>query len=259
MKSTFGKKTLSLKLGLAVLTLTAVLAFSAYGESIIERIDIEGNKRVSEQVILDMISTHPNEIYSEEKAMADTERLLASGDFESASTTTSDGVSGTIVTYTVKERPILDKLEFTGNSSIKEKDLLEKLQVKIGEPLSLEKLENSVEEIRKYYAEKGYGMADVTYEIDDTIDGTKASVNILVSEGEESYIREVNISGNTLISTTKIKFLIGTKARFWFMFGTYQEDQVRDDIWKITEMYQEIGYPEAQVDYDLHATGRRGG
>lgn len=259
MKSTFGKKTLSLKLGLAALTLTAVLAFSVYGESVIERIDIEGNKRVSEQVILDMISTHPNEIYSEEKAMADTERLLASGDFESASTTTSDGVSGTIVTYTVKERPILDKLEFTGNSSIKEKDLLEKLQVKIGEPLSLEKLENSVEEIRKYYAEKGYGMADVTYEIDDTIDGTKASVNILVSEGEESYIREVNISGNTLISTTKIKFLIGTKARFWFMFGTYQEDQVRDDMWKITEMYQEIGYPEAQVDYDLHATEKGDG
>ena len=90
MKSTFGKKTLSLKLGLAVLTLTAVLAFSAYGESVIERIDIGGNKRVSEQVILDMISTHPNEIYSEEKAMADTERLLASGDFESASTTTRD-------------------------------------------------------------------------------------------------------------------------------------------------------------------------
>jgi len=259
MKSTFGKKTLDLKLGLAVLTLTAILSLSVYGETIIERIDIEGNKRVNEQVIRDMISTHPNEIYSEEKAMADTERLLASGDFESASTTTSEGVSGTIVTYTVKERPVLDKLEFTGNNSIKEKDLVEKVQLTIGEPISLEKLENSVEEIRKYYAEKGYGMADVTYEIDDTADGTRASVNILVSEGEESYIREINISGNTLISTTKIKLLIGTKARFWFMFGTYQEDQVRDDMWKITEMYQEIGYPEAQVDYDLHSTEKGDG
>lgn len=257
-------RTLGRRLGLSALAAAFLCAASlslwgAEGTTVISRIDITGNRRVSEQVIRDLISTHPNEIYSEEKASADTERLMSSGDFESASSYVSEAAGECVLTYTVKERPILDKLEFTGNENIKEKDLLSKTQLAIGEPVSLEKLENSVEEIRKFYADKGYGMADVTYTMEDTADGTHAAVTILVSEGEESYVREVNITGNTLISSTKIKFLIGTKSRFWFMFGTYQEDQVRDDIWKITEMYQEIGYPEAQVDYEIHPTEKGDG
>ena len=251
---------------LRIIALTAAFGFAAAlslmaaeGTTVISRIDITGNRRVSEEVIRDLISTHPNEIYSEEKASADTERILSSGDFESASSYISEAGGEVVLTYSVKERPVLDKLDFTGNENIKEKDLLDKVQLTIGEPVSLEKLEDSVEAIRKYYADKGYGMADVTYSLEDTADGTHAAVTILISEGEESYIREVNITGNTLISSTKIKFLIGTKSRFWFLFGTYQEDQVRDDIWKITEMYQEIGYPEAQVDYELHPTAKGDG
>lgn len=219
---------------------------------VISRVAVSGNHRVNEQVILDMVGTRANELYSEATAQADTERLLASGDFESASVETSDENGEFAVLFSVKERPVLDALNFSGNENIKEKDLLDSVQAEIGKPVGTRQLEDSVEAIRKYYAEKGYGMAEVSYTVDDSVDGTHCTVTINISEGGESYIREVRISGNTLISSTKIKLFIGTKARFWFLFGTFQEDQVQDDIWKITEMYQEIGYPEAEVNYEVY-------
>jgi outer membrane protein assembly factor BamA len=52
-----------------------------------------------------------------------------------------------------------------------------------------------------------------------------------------------------------------TKPRFIILFrkGIYDEYTLKDDMWKLMEMYQKIGYVQAKATYEIKPTQKNDG
>ena len=74
---------------------------------VIERIDLRGNRRIPEDIIRNYIHSKPGEPYSTTQLQSDRKALYETGFFESIEIQEKDGDLGIIVTFIVKESPII--------------------------------------------------------------------------------------------------------------------------------------------------------
>jgi beta-lactamase regulating signal transducer with metallopeptidase domain len=78
---------------------------------LIERIDIRGNTRIPEATIRFYIQSRPGESYDETRLGFDLRSLFSSNFFESIKIQEGDGEIGKIITFIVKEKPIIRSIE----------------------------------------------------------------------------------------------------------------------------------------------------
>lgn len=97
------------------------------GDSI-EKIIVEGNKKVSKDTILFYIKSAEKGLYSTSMLREDFKTLWNTGFFENISIETEEGPSGKIVKIIVKENLLIKSVTFKTGKKIKESDIVEKLQ-----------------------------------------------------------------------------------------------------------------------------------
>jgi outer membrane protein insertion porin family len=95
------------------------------GQSIIQRIDIRGNRRVSVETIRSTIKSRQGEPYSETQLASDLRELYGTGFFEDVQIQQRDGDTGKIITFIVVEKPIILSVEYVGNKSFSDSDILD--------------------------------------------------------------------------------------------------------------------------------------
>ena len=76
-------------------------------ETTIERIDIRGNRRIPEETIRFYIQSRPGELYSEERLEFDLRAVYKANFFENIEIQERDGDAGKIITFIVKEKPLI--------------------------------------------------------------------------------------------------------------------------------------------------------
>ena len=236
-------------------------AYAQASSSIVSDVMIIGNDLIDENVILDTIQTKTGDYYSEELTQKDTEKLMKTGKFDSVEVDKIIDNGNVIVTFRVHEHPMISAIDIAGAKSIKLKKIQKVLHSKVGKPLNSATLKNDLERIRSLYDEKGYANARIEYKIKESTDENEAAVTFIINESSQSYIREVILSGRTLISDFKLKWAMSTKPRNLFLFrkGVYDEYALKDDMWKIMEMYQKIGYVQAKATYKVEPNKKNNG
>ncbi len=236
-------------------------AYAQASSSIVSDVMIIGNDLIDENVILDTIQTKTGDYYSEELTQKDTEKLMKTGKFDSVEVDKINDNGNVIVTFRVHEHPMISAIDIAGAKSIKLKKIQKVLHSKVGKPLNSATLKNDLERIRSLYDEKGYANARIEYKIKESTDENEAAVTFIINESSQSYIREVILSGRTLISDFKLKWAMSTKPRNLFLFrkGVYDEYALKDDMWKIMEMYQKIGYVQAKATYKVEPNKKNNG
>ncbi|MCX7848034.1 MAG: outer membrane protein assembly factor BamA [bacterium] len=229
--------------------------------NIIADIVIAGNQRVDTQVIRDLIQTKPGQFYLPDLVKQDTERLMKSGDFDAVNVELDQVDGKVLLTYRVTERPLVKAIRIEGAQAIKLRKIQDELSTKVGQPLNQATLKNDLERIRKLYANRGYAQTIINYETRDAADATGSTVIFKIKEGLPSYVKEVHVSGNKNISTTRITWVMETKPRLLILFrkGVFDEYTLKEDIWRITELYQKAGFAEVKVDYEVKPTADRAG
>jgi hypothetical protein len=91
----------------------------------IERIDIKGNRRIPEDTIRFYIQTKSGERYSPARLASDMQALYKSNFFENVELQEKDGESGKIILFAVDERLLIRSIQFIGNRSITESEIIE--------------------------------------------------------------------------------------------------------------------------------------
>ena len=249
---------------MAVIFSLAVVAPYAMAQpvsNIVAEVIIAGQRRIDEQVIRDIIQTKPGQYYLPDVAKQDTERLMKSGDFD-AVTVEQDEVDGKVVlTYRVTERPLVKAVRVEGTQAVKLRKVEGELVTKAGAPLNQATVKNDVERIRKLYANQGFARPVIEYDIQDADDGSGSTVVFKIKEGAPSYVKEVHISGNKNISATRIQWVMETKPRLLILLrkGVFDEYTLKEDMWRITELYQKAGFAEVKVDYEVKPTADNAG
>jgi len=194
--------------------LHAQIPNSTPGQSapVIDRIEFDGNRRIRSETLQGRIFTRAGDPYNPEGLRRDFHALWNSQYFEDIRLEVQDSPSRSnarIVIFHVVERPIIRRIEYHGQKSISESDILERFKDrKVG--LSVEsqfdptKVKKAALVIQDLEAEKGHQFAIVkpTYE---KIPATNAVKLIFtVDEGPKVKVGAITFQGNTVFSSRRL-------------------------------------------------------
>ena len=179
---------------------------------VIERIEFIGLRRIQRDTLLARIFSRPGDPYNPDALRRDFQALWNTQFFEDIRLEVEDSPdqpNGKIVLFYVSERPIIRRIEYKGNKSVTESDILDAFkQKKVG--LSVEsqfdptKIKHAEVVIKELLAEHGRQFATVkpTYERIAATNAVKLVFNI--DEGPKVKVGTITIVGNKAFSTRKI-------------------------------------------------------
>jgi outer membrane protein insertion porin family len=153
----------------------------------------------------------------------------------------------------LREKPRLSTFTIKGLSKSKANNLREELTLKAGVIITDNLIASTRNEIKRFYAEKGFLDADakITQEPDDAKKNT-AKLRIDVDRGRKIKIHDIVIEGNTALPDKKIrKLLKDTKPkRRLFAKSRFIDDKYQDDKQQIIEKYLSMGYRDIEIVSD---------
>jgi len=238
---------------LLVLFFCYLFVFPAYGADgdVIARVDIKGQKIVSDATIISKIKIRSGQNYNENIVNEDIKNLYATGFFETVEAEKEKIAEGVVVIFKVKEKPVLTKLDIEGERFIRKKKIEEVIDVKVGSFVDEYKLNEVASKIKDLYAKKGFTQSKVTYDFKTDKEKNEAEVKYIIEEKGVLKVRRIKIQGNKTISAGRILKLMKTRTAWLFNSGLYKEEAFKDDIKRITDFYRQEGFTDVKIDTEL--------
>jgi len=225
-------------------------ALCAQNTEKIVKIDVTGYERIDKGFIINNITTKENEPYDLDKLREDMKRIYKTGFFSDVQIDVKDTEAGKVVTFVVIERPPIKAIYVAGNKKIKTNDIRDKLKIKTGAVLNIEKVKESLDEIKKLYMSQGYYAVKVAYALDFE-EGYDLIVRFTIEEPEKAFVRKITITGNKIFSASTLKKYMRTKEKGIFSWitgsGILDEETLEDDRKNIEAFYADNGYVKAKV------------
>ena len=227
---------------------------------VVTRIDFPGIRRIQRDTLLARIYTRPGDPFSIEGLRRDFQALWNTQFFEDVRLEVENDPKnpyGKIVLFYVQERPIIRRIEYKGNKSVSESDILDRFkEAKVG--LSVEsqfdptKIKRAEVVLKQLLAEHGRQFATVkpTYERIAATNAVKLVFNI--DEGPKVKVGKIDIQGNKAFSDRKIIRAMKHDRPYaiplgitWIPVGnkTYDRQKLDEDLEiGIRGLYQDNGY-----------------
>jgi outer membrane protein insertion porin family len=212
-------------------------------------IDIQGNRILSEKVLLRESAFFETESFSDEAVSEAVDRMLSAYHLRGYASAQiapviSDGDKNIQLNLFVfeGEKYRVGKIRFIGSNLPhgRLEDIMELKRGGLYNPDLLERDRNSIGEI---YAALGYLETEVK-EIDAVIDETSrtAALTIGISEGERTVIRSIEIRGVEPALRKDLLDIIGIREG-----DPYNEVDISDARFRIMDYYSILGYPNIDV------------
>lgn len=212
---------------------------------VIKEVKISGQARISPEAIRFRIKTIPGSILHKKIVRKDIEEVYSMGYFETVDASSEDSV----LTFSVKEYPVIVSIEAEGNTKIKSDEILKSISMKKFDILNTKTLKTSIDRIVALYRDKGYYNVEVGSSTKKTEGGI--ILTFTIKENKKLYIRKVNFDGNVHISSRKLSKVMETKNRWWFGLmghnGSYLEESLDTDLLRIEQFYGDEGYIKARA------------
>ncbi|MCL2447753.1 MAG: outer membrane protein assembly factor BamA [Polyangiaceae bacterium] len=215
----------------------------------IASIEIVGNRRVTREDALSYLREKPGALFKVENLTADVRALWDGGFFEDiqADLTTTD--RGVALRFIVRERPNIKDISYHGNNEIENDKLNEIVEVKPNTILSLPAVRRGVQKIKDAYAEKGFFLADVDYQIEAQRDN-EVVVKFNVTEHQPVTVRRVTFIGNDHVPDAELRDQMQTGNGGILAFGSggpYRQDVFERDVLMLSALYYDKGYLSVQI------------
>ncbi|MFH1519053.1 MAG: outer membrane protein assembly factor BamA [Candidatus Omnitrophota bacterium] len=232
-------------------SLLSCFSLTAYSQSSISRIDIEGNELVSDATIISKIKIRAGQAYNENVINEDVKNLYATGFFEIVEAEKEELPEGVIVLFKVREKPLLDKISIEGMRFIRKKQILDSLDIEEGSFIDEYRVKEAIRKIKDLYSAKGFSQAEISYQIIPLDDQNKVSVKLIINEKGILKVRDVMIKGNAIIRAGRIIKLMKTKKAWLLNRGIFKKEVLDDDIRRISDFYKLEGFNDVVVDVDV--------
>ncbi len=244
-----------LVLALLISALMAPAVWAADGGTI-ESVEVRGLKRMTKDAFVFASGLRAGQPYSEAAVRDAFRRLWERGLFSDLRADAEQGRTGTIVIFTVTERPVIVSLEYDEVRAITRTNIDDRFKERgvdlaIGRPVDRRLIARARETIRDLLGEKGYLDATVTAEITPVSDQSSA-VRFRIRQGARTRIHDIDFIGNTVFSDHKLKSamkLTREHSIFTSINGKdiYFPAKYDQDIEKVRELYQNLGYLDVEI------------
>ncbi len=150
------------------------------------------------------------------------------------------------VIYRVREKPIIEKIEFKGNEEIRTRTLLRELDFKEGDFFDEFEAKEAVEKIVSYYKEEGFAFVSV--EFFTTLDKEAKTITITyrVIEGNRIKIAAFNVIGVVQANIKEVLKEVETEKGKMF-----EQRQLKEDIERIRSYYRNNGFFNVEISEPL--------
>jgi len=228
------------------LLLMATSSFLVAG--VVSDVRFEGLVHISPQIAQEIIDIRPGSDVNDEKINESIKKLFAQKYFDDIYVDESNGV----LTYHVKEKPVLAKVVLEGLGEDQNKEIIKSAGLKKGDSYDETKMKNLKKGLEGMLESQGY--YDSVVEIDsEKINAEALSTKINVRKGENIYITKVNLIGIQAFDHDEISSVISNREREsfgWFMGrndGKLKANELKMDQQRIREFYLSEGYLDVKV------------
>jgi len=233
---------------------------------VIERIDFVGNRRIQTGTLRARIISRPGDVYNAEVLRRDFQLLWNTQFFDDIRLEVEDSPdqpNAKVVVFYVSERPIIRRIEYKGNKSITESDILDafkdkKVGLTVESQFDLTKIKRAEVVIKGLLAAHGRQFATVkpTYEKIAATNAVKLVFNI--DEGPKVKVGKIIIKGNKAFSDRRIIRTMKNDRPYSIplyytyipvMDKTYDRPKLDEDLEVgIRGLYQSNGYFRVDVN-----------
>jgi len=231
--------------------LAAEIGAAALERPKIGSIDIEGNKRVQKETILNKLEMKPGEVFRRSAVSDEIRDLYKMGYFDDVQIRAEETPTGQVDLHiTLKERPSIKSIEIDGAKIFSKDELLDALTTKSLTVASTEKIRDDIAKIKKMYEKEGYYQPKIDYEIKE-LSPAEAKLVFKIEEGQKSFLTKIVLEGREKLSEKEIEKLITLKEKSWFWFldesGTFTNEKLEENRMRIMAAYLENGFINVQV------------
>jgi outer membrane protein insertion porin family len=237
---------------LVVLLCTLTTVRAQPGGPVISEIRIQGNQRVEAGAIKIHVSSRAGQPLDPALVDQDVKAIYRMGFFDHASADIEHQAGAVVLTFIVKERPLITDVRFGGMKALKSNDdkVINAVKLHGGSVLDPTRVQATIQGLKDLYIAKGYLDANVSFRTVRAANNTAIGV-FDVKEGPLVHIAEVDFEGNKSISSRELRNTIVTHQHnllsFFFDTGVLDQKKLQDDVDRITEAYYNRGYLNVHV------------
>ncbi len=218
----------------------------------VAQVRLKGDFGVSESRLRAKLKTREGRPYDPSAVQADVRELLSNGTCCDVRTFKEESPNGVIVTFELFEQPIVRYIKFNGIklNSFKERSLLKKAEVEVGQPLSRFRTEEARRKLLEHYKGRGHAYAEIEIQ-EGTQQGDQGMV-FAINPGPRQRIKWTSFEGNTIVSDSRLRTQIDSKPGYlWILKGEVDRDVIEEDLDKLTSYYRSLGFFRAKVTHDI--------
>jgi len=214
----------------------------------IEHIAVKGTQRIEPATVLSYISLREGDPYQPQTADRALKALFATGLFSDVKV--SWDASKATLNVNVVENPIINQIDYEGNSKVSTKDLDKEVQLKPRMVFTRTKVQSDVQRIIEIYRRNGKFGATVDPQI---IQRPQNRVDLIFSihEGPTTGVARINFIGNKVFDDDTLREQIATEESTWWRFlatnDNYDPDRLTFDREQLRRYYVSHGYADFHV------------
>ncbi|MBQ9088181.1 MAG: outer membrane protein assembly factor BamA [Lentisphaeria bacterium] len=221
------------------------------------KIEQEGGEKIPQEMLLVTMRLRPGVEFSREHLDNDIKSIYATGkvsDVVAKVDTLADGKVA--VNIKVRPSPVIRVLKIEGNVKFDTKDLLEHFTVMEGDRLNSGKLNETLENLRKFYIGKGY--SDVRIAPPAIVPDGKygVAVTVKIQENLRLKVNDVNFENVTVFKERELRNAIFNSYSYWTLVpfindylnhGLLNRSELEIDKARLRDMYHNKGYLDFKV------------
>jgi outer membrane protein insertion porin family len=218
-------------------------------EQRIAKIEFSGNRRIEDSALYNVLTSTKGKLFKKKSFSDDIKAIYRMGYFRDVKSKITDSPEGKIITFILKEMPLITDIEITGNDDIDKDDIEGVMSIESREILDENKIKSDTENIKELYKSKGYRNAKVDYRIEE--DEKTVRVIFSIVENKKLHIKKITFEQNRVYTDKELKDMMDTSEWGIFSFitesGLLNENKLNQDISKLTAFYLNNGYINAQI------------
>jgi outer membrane protein insertion porin family len=228
------------------ITLLSLICFNLSAE-IVQKIEIKGNKRISDETIKVYGEVSTGKDYSSVNLNEILKNLYKTNFFEDVNIS----LKNRVLFIDVKEYSIINFIDLQGEKSTElKKKVLEGLNLKSKQSFIENKISQDVNLIKKIYASIGFNFSKVEAKV-EKIDDTRVNLTYFLDKGKKTNISKINFIGDKKIKEKRLRDIIASEEKkFWKILSKntfLNYSNIELDKRLLTNYYKSSGYYDVQV------------
>lgn len=238
-----------------VLILTMVSALAAKVSDV--KFDQQGIQQLQTEQLRFNIQLRPGVDFKQEILDEDIKRLFNTGNFADAVAEVKNLPNDQVeIIFKLRLKPRITKVLFQGNEKFSTVELAKEISVIDGALLKDRELRESMQNLRKFYADKGFLQAEITPIIEN--DGQDlVKITFRIAEHLKHKVNDVNFEGATVFSQWDLRHSIFNQYSYFNLIpflndylnrGLLNKHELEIDKARLRDKYHNAGYLDFRIE-----------